>query len=502
MTDLEVYIRARYPLIYLVSWEEDRSLAALEKLCIDMRKKMFVWSETEGLKNVALRIPPDESLRDPLAVLDHILDSRDNAVFALLDYHPFIHEHQVVRRLRDAAQALKTSNKTVVFVSPMQVLPPELSKEVVVLDFDLPTEATLREALEAFLKTARGKSGVKTPRLGNAAREKLAKAAQGLTLAEFEGVMAKSLVHRKTINEDTIADILEEKKQIIRKSETLEYFPPEENLDHVGGLNSLKRWLDKRADAFSEDARQFGLPEPRGLLLVGVQGCGKSLTAKAVAAHWSLPLLRFDVGRVFAGVVGSSEHNIRQAIKTAESVAPCVLWIDEIEKGFSGAASSNFSDSGTAARVFGSFTTWLQEKQFPVFVVATANDINLLPPELLRKGRFDEIFFVDLPSEAEREEIVRIHLRKRNRDPARFDCAGIARAAEGFTGAELEQAIIAGMYDAFARREPLTTGDVIRNLADTVPLSRMMAEEIERLREWARHRARSASEIDWSLPDE
>ncbi len=499
MTELETYIRARYPLIYMVSWEEDRTVAEVERICIDMRKKLFVWTQTRGLRNVALPDRSDESLRDPLALLDSVIGSKDSAVYALLDFHPFIEDHTILRRLKDTAQALKTSSKTIVLVSPVQVLPPELTKEVVVLDFDLPSHADLMAVLDTFLSQARGKSGVKAARLSKAAREKLAKAGQGLTVAEFEGVLAKSIVERKAIDGDTIRDILEEKKQIIRKSGALEYFPPEENLEQVGGLGSLKHWLDTRADAFTEEARAFGLPEPKGLLLVGVQGCGKSLTAKAVAAQWSLPLLRLDVGRVFSGIVGSSEHNIRSAIKTAESVAPCVLWIDEIEKGFSGTASSNFSDSGTAARVFGSFTTWLQEKRAAVFVMATANDINLLPPELLRKGRFDEIFFVDLPNEAEREEIVRIHLRKRGREPERFDCAGLARAADGFTGAEIEQAIIAGLYDAFARREPLTTGDVVRCLSDTVPLSRMMSEQIDRLRAWANERARNASEVQWEI---
>jgi len=493
MTEIETYIRARYPLLYVLSWEEDRTVRAIEQICIGMRKMMFVWTQTQGLRNVALPSRWDDTKRDPLAVLDAILEGRDNGVYALLDYHPFIEDPSVVRRLKDVAQALKTTNKTVVLISPVQRLPTELSKEMVVLDFALPSLDALGEALDSFVAQVKDKAGVKVKRLTKSTRQKLVKAAQGLTIAEFEGVMAKSIVERKTISDDTIQDILDEKKQIIRKSGMLEYFPPEENLEQVGGLESLKQWLEKRADAFSEEAQHFGLPAPKGLLLVGVQGCGKSLTAKAVAAHWNLPLLRLDVGRVFQGIVGSSEENIRTAIKTAESVAPCILWIDEIEKGFSGTASSNFSDSGTAARVFGSFTTWLQEKRQPVFVIATANDVAQLPPELLRKGRFDEVFFVDLPKADEREEIVRIHLTKRRRDPERFDCPGIAQAADGFTGAEIEQAVVDGLYDAFARREPLTTADVIRNLTQTVPLSTMMAEHIDRLRGWAQKRARAAA---------
>jgi len=287
--------------------------------------------------------------------------------------------------------------------------------------------------------------------------------------------------------------VLDEKRQVIRKSGLLEYYPTEERLQNVGGLDALKTWLARRGAAFSEAARKFGLPEPKGLLLLGVQGCGKSLTAKAIAAQWGLPLLRLDMGRIFSGLVGSSEENLRRAIQVAESVAPVVLWIDEIEKGLAGMQSSGVSDGGVTARVMGTLLTWLQEKTAPVFVVATANRIEQLPPELLRKGRFDEIFFIDLPALPERREILEIHVRKRGRDPAAYDLDLLARRAEGFSGAELEQAVISGLYDAFAEGKELGQDHLERAVSDSLPLSTTMREDIERLRDWARTRTRAAS---------
>lgn len=280
---------------------------------------------------------------------------------------------------------------------------------------------------------------------------------------------------------------------MIRKSGLLEYYPTDEKLQNVGGLDLLKTWLARRGAAFSEAARRFGLPEPKGLLLLGVQGCGKSLTAKAIAAQWRLPLLRLDMGRIFSGLVGSSEENLRRAIGVAESVAPVVLWIDEIEKGLAGIQSSGFSDGGVTARVAGTLLTWLQEKTAPVFVVATANRIEQLPPELLRKGRFDDIFFIDLPSLLERREIFEIHVRRRGRDPALHDLDALARRAAGFSGAEIEQAIVSALYDAFAEGKDLAPTHLERAVGEALPLSTTMREEIARVRDWARTRTRAAS---------
>jgi SpoVK/Ycf46/Vps4 family AAA+-type ATPase len=322
--------------------------------------------------------------------------------------------------------------------------------------------------------------------------DQLIQAALGLTLSEAENAFAKAIAHDGRLSKDDVPRVLDEKRQVIRKSGLLEYHAPDQRLGDVGGLAALKGWLQRRAGAFGEPARRFGLPEPKGLLLLGVQGCGKSLTAKAIAAQWNLPLLRLDVGRIFSGLVGSSEENLRRAIRVAESVAPVVLWIDEIEKGLAGAGSA-VADGGVSARVFGGLLTWLQEKTAPVFVVATANRIEGLPPELLRKGRFDEIFFIDLPAAPERREIFEIHVARRGRDPARFDLDGLAARSEGFSGAEIEQVVIAGLYEAFAEGTDLAQADLDRAIAESLPLSTTMREEIARVREWARTRTRPAS---------
>jgi SpoVK/Ycf46/Vps4 family AAA+-type ATPase len=349
----------------------------------------------------------------------------------------------------------------------------------------------LNSIVETLQRSSQG-----TVNLDKRQRTRLVQACLGLTETEAGNAIAKAVVQANgALDGRAVEAVTAEKQQIIRKSGLLEFYDNSERMENVGGLDVLKEWLRKRVRAFGEEARAFGLPEPKGILLVGVQGCGKSLVARSVANTWRLPLLRLDVGRLFASLVGSSEENLRQAIRVAESISPVVLWVDEIEKGFSGVGSSNVSDAGTAARVFGSFITWLQEKQKPVFVIATANDVSQLPPELVRKGRFDEIFFVDLPSPQERVDIWRIHLLKRNRDPKEFDLGVLAMASEGLSGAEIEQAVIAGLYEAFDRGRPLEMSDLLDVLQDTVPLSRMMDEQIEGLRAWARQRARAASTV-------
>ena len=305
--------------------------------------------------------------------------------------------------------------------------------------------------------------------------------------------LPKSSSRAERLSGEDVNEVFAEKQQIIRKSGLLEYYAASEDFSNVGGLAVLKDWLNKRAVAFTDEARAFGLPAPKGILLLGVQGCGKSLCAKAVSRLWQLPLLRFDMGRMFGSFIGSSEENVRRAIAVAESVAPAILWVDEIDKAFAGSQSSGATDGGTTARVFGTFLTWLSEKNAPVFVVATANDVSQLPPELLRKGRLDEIFYVDLPSEEERGEIFRIHLAKRGRDPKNFDLPALAAASRDFSGAEIEEAIISALYDAFYSRQELTTEHVLTALAQTVPLAKTMDEKISHLRHWAEGRARHAS---------
>ncbi len=491
--DIEHLMRARYPLIYILSSEEKR----VEKSIADVlhsrereksyKTKIYTWSVTEGVR---VGSEPQGDSKDPLKALRFVLEAKkdERAVFILRDLHAFQKNPEVVRLLRDLARNLKETLKTVFMISPLLQIPPELDKEVAVVEYPLPELAEIGTILDRVMSMVPNK----TPPVGQE-REHVIEAALGLTADEAENVFAKSLVQTGTFDIDVI---LSEKERIVRKSGVLEFFRTQEKMDNIGGLDLLKSWLRKRQAAFSEEARQFGLPRPKGILMVGIPGGGKSLTAKAVGASWRLPLLRLDVGKVFAGIVGSSEENMRRAIQMAEAVAPSILWVDELEKGFSGTGSSNQSDAGTAARVFGSFITWLQEKTSPVFVIATANNVDELPPEMMRKGRFDEIFFVDLPSLPERKEIFHIHVKRRGRDPAQFNLDLLAEKAEGMTGAEIEQAVVSALFDEYDRRGSagvLSSEGVVHSLQETVPLSKTMKEKIATLRTWCRTRARPAS---------
>ncbi len=492
--ELDVLVRARYPLVYLVTPEEQRLDAILAQLAEAHGKALLGWSIIGGFRRLgaAKTSAALEGAKEPLAALAAIRELSEPALVVLKDFHPYLADPAVVRGLRELSHALKSTYTTVVLLSPTLVIPPEIEKEVSVLDVPLPTYRDLLQLLKEIVGVVRQGNRAKVE-LTKEDGDQLIQAALGLTLSEAENAFAKAIAHDGRLSRDDVALVLEEKRQVIRKSGLLEYYPSEERLGDVGGLDLLKTWLARRGAAFSEAARRFGLPEPKGLLLLGVQGCGKSLTAKAIAAQWRLPLLRLDMGRIFSGLVGSSEENLRRAIQVAESVAPVVLWIDEIEKGLSGVQGSSTLDGGVTARVAGTLLTWLQEKKAPVFVVATANRIEALPPELLRKGRFDDIFFIDLPSLAERRDIFEIHVRRRGRDPARHDLEGLARAATGFSGAEIEQAVVSALYDAFAEHKELEPGHLTRAVAEALPLSTTMREEIDRLREWARTRTRAAS---------
>ncbi len=492
--ELDVLVRARYPLVYLVTSEEQRLEAILGELAETHGKALLGWSVAKGFRREggSKTAAALEGAREPLAALAAIEKLSEPSLVVLKDFHPSLQDPAVVRALRELAHALKSTFTTVVLLSPTLVMPPEIEKEVSVLDVPLPTYRDLLQLLKEIVGVVRQGNRAKVELTKDDA-DQLITAAQGLTLAEAENAFAKAIARDGRLSKEDVALVLDEKRQVIRKSGLLEYYPTEERLANVGGLDALKTWLARRGAAFSEAARRFGLPEPKGLLLLGVQGCGKSLTAKAIAAQWTLPLLRLDIGRIFSGLVGSSEENLRRAIQVAESVAPVVLWIDEIEKGLAGMQSSGVSDGGVTARVMATLLTWLQEKTAPVFVVATANRIEQLPPELLRKGRFDEIFFIDLPALAERREILDIHVRKRGRDPAAFDLDALAGRADGFSGSGLEQAVISALYDAFADGRELEQRDLERAVSESLPLSTTMREDIERLRDWARTRTRAAS---------
>src|SRR5947207_5958327 len=494
VSDLDTLIRARYPLIYLVSWEEQRLDAILQDVSDTHGKALLSWSVTRGLRRVggARTLPMSEGSREPIEALHAIAKLTDPSLVILKDFHPWLDQPAVVRALRELSQDLKSTYTTVILLSPVLTIPVELEKEISVLDVPLPTFRDLLQLLKEIVGVGRRGNKARVE-LTKEQAENIIKAAQGLTLSEAENAFAKAIANDGVLDQDDIRLVLDEKRQVIRKSGLLEFVGVEQQLAHVGGLDELNGWLTGRIGAFGEPARKFGLPAPKGLLLLGVQGCGKSLTAKAIASHWRLPLLRLDMGRIFSGLVGSSEENLRRAIKVAESIAPAVLWIDEVEKGMAGGANSGSLDSGVTARVFGSLLTWLQEKTAPVFVVATANRIDALPPELLRKGRFDEIFFIDLPSAAERRDIFRIHIARRQRDPAAFDLDALSTAAEGFSGSEIEQAVIAGLYYAFDESTELRQAHVMRAVQEAFPLSSTMGEEISRLREWSKNRTRPAS---------
>lgn len=496
---LELLIRAKYPILYIVSSEERRIEELLRVVANRRHKRLFSWTITDGLADIATARPVlvDGGAREPMHVLDSIAGSKEASIFILKDFHPYldttrsqIENAVVVRKLRDIVNHIKESPKTLVILSPVLVYPLELEKDITVLDYSLPSADELSAALDRVLRSAQSQDNSLKLTLDDDQRDEIIRATQGLTCTEAENVFAKSLVMHRSLDIDIL---IAEKQHLIQKSKVMEFFAAAENFEDVGGMSELKDWLRKRSVAFTERARRFGLPEPRGLLLLGVSGCGKSLIAKAIANQWHVPLLRLDMGRVFGELVGASEHNIRQALRLAENVSPAVLWLDEIDKGLSGSASSGRSDAGTAARVFGTFLTWMQEKTRPVFTVATANDIQALPPETLRKGRFDETFFVDLPTHAERSEIWSIHIAKRDRDPRQFDVQRLAEVSSGFSGAEIEQVIISALYDAFDEEQDLTMVHLQRNVEKMVPLSQTMRAQVEGLRHWARMHARPAS---------
>ena len=485
-TSFDLHLRAGYPLLYLPTAEERRAEAEIQAVAEQLQpaRPVLVWDAITGFHGA------DTAKGLPLPALEHIARGAGEqpAVFVLRDFHVYLREPQVARYLRNLAGLLPARRQTVVFVSPVLELPPSLADDVTILDFPLPRYEEIDRHLRDLL------DGLEQ-RLETGTWEALVKASQGMTLARIEQVVRLGLAETGSLDESIIDRVLEEKRQAVRRTGVLEFIHSTEDLDDIGGLHGLKSWLERRALAFSERARRYGLPNPKGLLLVGIQGTGKSLSAKATAQLLRVPLLRLDVGRLMGSLVGESESRAREMIQVAEAMAPCVLWIDEIDKGFRGVGSSFVGDSGTSARVFGTLITWMQEKTSAVFVVATANNIEVLPPELLRKGRFDEIFFIDLPTDAERQEILEVHLSKRRAHRLReFDLAMLAGAGEGYSGAEIEQAVIDAMYVGFEARREFTTDDIATSLGDSVPLSRTKAPEIEALRRWAADgKARRAS---------
>ncbi|MGF2947813.1 AAA family ATPase [Microbacterium alcoholitolerans] len=500
---LDEAFKARLPLLYLETGEEVRAIEAVSQAAAAQRHPRPVWTWTSALGLIDPAGKSVANTTNPARALSHIAGLPDAGVFIFCDLHAYFGtEHRqgeplVVRTARETALEFRhgDASRVLVLISPVRSIPPELNELTHLLEFPLPTPAEVRELLDTMIeRNARGAGRIRID-ADDAVREQLVHAALGLSMAEAENAFARAMVNDGTLGQGDVPVILDEKAQIVRKSGLLEFMDSDIDLDDVGGLNNMKRWLSRRNGSWMAGAKQYGLPDPKGVLITGVPGCGKSLTAKATAASWGLPLLRLDIGRVFSGLVGSSEQNLRNAIATAEAVAPCILWVDEIEKGFSNTTGGG--DSGTSARVFGTFLTWMQEKQRAVFVVATANNIDALPPEFLRKGRFDEIFFVDLPTAAEREVIWRLqlsaHASEANGLSALADDEAVidelVQRSENHSGAEIEQAVVSALFEGYSADRPVDRAMLDQVVDSTIPLAVTQAEEVRRIREWAAERA-------------
>lgn len=504
LIELENQIRSNRPLIYITTHEEHRVRDAIQQItCTKAPSWTYVfWDISSGALTNSNRFKP-EDVFDQTSILDWFnnlkVDDDDFCVLVLLDFYRFLapdgHPGQIeittIRSLKNLVETCASKRKCVILTGPKLFLPTDFEKLVAVIDWPLPDKGLIRSKVDNLITSVKNHPSLNKfkTEYTDAEKDKIIKAFQGLSLKEIEMISTYLIL---TDNHFDPQKISSKKQDIIKQSGILEWINVEFNLHQVGGLANLKRWLIKRKDAFSDRAKEYGLPEnPKGLLIIGVQGAGKSRISKAIATFWSLPLLRLDIGRVFSGLMGSSEENLRNVIKTAESVAPCILWVDEIDKAFS---NHNSYDSGTSARVFGSFLTWMQDKKAPVFVVATANMAQNLPAELIRKGRFDDIFFVDLPDDEERREIIEIHLKQRNFNTEDFDIAYLVKKSNMFTGAEIEAAIISAMYEGFSDNErPIQTVDIVKELDESVPICVTMKENIQELRSWASQRARNAS---------
>lgn len=482
--NIELLIKSRYPVIYLITWEEDRVIHMCSAIAEEMKKNLYLWSITDGMICIDKVI---SSAKTPYSALE-LIESKDDGIFLLRDFHHYIDDHIIKRKLRDLVIAFRNFSRTIIITSPVMKIPVELEKDITVIDYKLPSLSEMDRIFSLVTENFSSQNINISIHTGEE-REEIVKSLLGFTRREAEQILAKVAVMKSRIGIEDIELILKEKEQIIRKAGFLEFYSNVEHFSHIGGLNNLKKWLKKRALAFTQKARDFGLPEPKGILLTGLPGCGKSLCAKAIAGQWKKPLLHFDLGRVMGGLVGESERNMRKALKIAESVAPAILWIDEIEKAFSGVLDGG--DSGVTSRLLGTLLTWMEEHESPVFIVATANNINILPEELIR--RFDEVFFVDLPYQREREEIFRIHLSKRNRDTRDFNMELLAQRSEGFSGSEIEQIIVSSIFDTLSDGVDFNSELILKNIKETFPLSVSMKERLDLLRKTGKERFRMAS---------
>jgi len=493
--DFEKYLKAGIPVLSIATYEWQRLHGFGIKIASKMNREFYVWSQVLGVRKWS---KADRSFEkhepnkdDPIDVLEWFRDTdKKNIILLLEDFHPFITEgnHPIIRRVRELTQTDAASHKSLLIQTPCVMNVNDFEKEIPILKLNGPQAETLSIILENIIQD------LDYDYRANTVEEKkeIIAATLGMSSVEAEWTYKKIIAEKDRLTRSEIPLIVKEKEQIIKKGGILEYFHPEGDFNQVGGMKNLKEWLKKRGQAFSSDAKAYGLPSPKGVMLLGIPGCGKSLIAKTFANEWQIPLLKFDLGKVFGGIVGESESNIRKALSLAETIAPSILWIDEIEKGLSGLSGGG--DSGTSARVFGHFLTWMQDKKSEVFVIATANNIEQLPPELLRKGRFDEIFFVDLPSKEERKTIFQIHIEKAKRNVKSFELTALAEASQTFSGAEIEEAVVEAMFISYDQRIDLNTETIIAAIKATYPLSQTMSESIQKLRKWAKVRARFASD--------
>ena len=476
--ELALFLKARYPIIYINTIEEDRIEYLIRKnVKTNLNRSIYSWDFVDGYTNN----PNNEGFakRNPLQALELVerLNPETPALFLLKDFNRFLTDLSISRKLRNISRILKLQPKTIIIIGSDLTIPHELQDLLTVIEFQLPSEEEINQELNRLINSLNIK-------IESQLFENLSRACQGLSLERIRRVLSKIIATYKTIDDNSIEVLLTEKKQIISQTQILEYSSFNEKITNLGGLENLKDWLKKRKTAFSSQALNYGLPTPRGLVLVGIQGTGKSLTAKAIASDWQLPLLKLDVGKLFGGIVGESESRLRQMINVAETISPCILWIDEIDKAFTNTESKG--DSGTSNRVLATFISWLSEKTKPVFVIATANNIDLLPLEVIRKGRFDEVFFLDLPKKEEREEIFKIHLQEfRPNTWESFDYFKLAQSSESFSGAEIRQSIIEAMYHAFSEKREFTTNDICIALKESIPLANLESDQMRKLQQWS-----------------
>ncbi len=490
--EIELLIKAQANVIEVVSYEDKRIHGYVNAAAKSLGMSWYCWNEVNGLQRydyASREYIKEDDIKDYLDILNFFTDNlEENAILILQDFHHVLGkgDPKILRKFREILQNKSLPNKVIILSMPVKCVPDDLSKELSVVEIGLPDVKQLRTIANTCLNNYDVEQiAIDIPVL---------EAALGLTTMEAQLAFSKAIIEFKKLDQSCIPFIVSEKESIIKKTGLLEYYHTSTKLGDVGGLENLKTWIEKRGKSFTPEAKEFGLETPKGIMLLGVPGCGKSLTAKAVAKAWNYPLLRFDIGKVFAGIVGESENNVRKALEIARAIAPCVLWIDEIEKGLSGIQSSGQTDGGTTSRVFGTLLTWMQEKTEPVFVIATANNISQLPPELMRKGRFDEVFFVDLPSYDERKKIFQIHIENRKRSIDSLDMEQLARETKGFSGSEIEECVKEALQTAFSEgSKPLTTEYLLEAIRSTVPLSITMGEGLRRLRDWAKFRARLAS---------